>query len=84
MADGYTGWKLLDKVTIVAKKMLAYDYKTDKYTEQDIADLHARILTIVDQVMSNTDIILKNIEIVCQSYCFCCIMSLSYRITFPL
>ena len=43
---------------------VAYDYKTDKYTEQDIADLHARILTIVDQVMSNTDIILKNIEIV--------------------
>ena len=28
MADGYTGWKLLDKVTIVAKRMLAYDYKT--------------------------------------------------------
>ena len=43
---------------------VAYDYKTDKYTEQDIAALHARILTIVDQVMSNTDIILKNIEIV--------------------
>lgn len=43
---------------------VAYDYKTDKYTEQDIADLHARILTIVDQVMSNNDIILKNIEIV--------------------
>lgn len=43
---------------------VAYDYKTDKYTEQDIAALHDRILTIVDQVMSNTDIILKNIEIV--------------------
>lgn len=28
MADGYTGWKLFDKVTIVAKRMLTYDYKT--------------------------------------------------------
>ena len=33
MADGYTGWKLLDKVTIVAKKMLAYDYKTGSTTD---------------------------------------------------
>lgn len=43
---------------------VAYDYRTDKYTEQDIADLHARILTIINQVMSNNDIVLKNIEIV--------------------
>lgn len=28
MVEGYTGWKLFDKVTIVAKKMFAYDYKT--------------------------------------------------------
>ena len=28
MADNYIGWKLFDKVTIVAKKMYAYDYKT--------------------------------------------------------
>ena len=33
MADGYTGWKLLDKVTIVTKKMLAYDYKTGSTTD---------------------------------------------------
>ena len=33
MADGYTGWKLFDKVTIVAKKMLAYDYKTGETTD---------------------------------------------------
>lgn len=33
MADGYTGWKLFDKVTIVAKKMLAYDYKTGEATD---------------------------------------------------
>ena len=34
MADGYTGWKLFDKVTIVAKKMLAYDYKTGETTDK--------------------------------------------------
>lgn len=28
MAEGYTGWKLFDKVTIVAKKMFAYNYET--------------------------------------------------------
>lgn len=33
MADGYTGWKLFDKVTIVAKKILAYDYKTGETTD---------------------------------------------------
>ena len=33
MADGYTGWKLFDKVTIIAKKMLAYDYKTGETTD---------------------------------------------------
>ena len=33
MTDGYTGWKLLDKVTIVAKRMLAYDYKTGSTTD---------------------------------------------------
>lgn len=43
---------------------IAYDYKTDKYTSQDIADLHERILTIINQVMSNNAILLKDIEIV--------------------
>lgn len=33
MADGYTGWKLFDKVTIIAKKMLAHDYKTGETTD---------------------------------------------------
>ena len=33
MANGYTGWKLFDKVTIVAKKILAYDYKTGETTD---------------------------------------------------
>lgn len=34
MADNYTGWKLFDKVTIVAKKMFAYNYETQ--TNYDI------------------------------------------------
>lgn len=33
MASDYTGWKLFDKVTIVAKRMLAYDYKTGSTTD---------------------------------------------------
>lgn len=33
MADGYTGWKLFDKVTIIAKRILVYDYKTGSTTD---------------------------------------------------
>ena len=43
---------------------IAYDYKVDKYDSQDIDDLHNRILTVIDQVISNNDILLKDIEIV--------------------
>ena len=43
---------------------VAYDYKSDKYDSVDISDLHNRILTIINQVISNNDILLKNIEIV--------------------
>ena len=43
---------------------VAYDYKSDKYYSQDIKDLHNRILTVINQVISNNDILLKNIEIV--------------------
>jgi len=43
---------------------VAYDYKIDKYDSQDIIDLHARILTVIDQVIDNNEILLKNIEIV--------------------
>ena len=31
MNEKYTGWKLFDKVTIVAKKVMTYDYKTRTY-----------------------------------------------------
>ena len=43
---------------------VAYDYKSEKYDSKDITDLHARILTIIDQVIENKEILLKNIEIV--------------------
>lgn len=43
---------------------VAYDYKADKYDSQDIKDIHNRILTVIDQVISNNDILLKDIEIV--------------------
>ena len=43
---------------------VAYDYKTEKYDEQDITDLHNRILTMIEQVIANNEILLKNIEIV--------------------
>ncbi len=40
--NGYTGWKLFDKVTIVAKKIFAYDYKTD--TTNDTGDVQGYIV----------------------------------------
>ena len=43
---------------------VAYDYKADKYDSQDIQDLHARILTVINQVITNNNIVLKNIDIV--------------------
>lgn len=43
---------------------VAYDYKSDKYCPQDIKDLHARILCIINQVINNNEVLLKNIEIV--------------------
>ncbi len=43
---------------------IAYDYRTNKYDEQDILDLHARILHVIKQVIENKSILLKDIEIV--------------------
>lgn len=43
---------------------IAYDYKITKFDAQDITDMHNRILTIINQVILNNDILLKNIEIV--------------------
>jgi len=43
---------------------VAYDYKSEKYDSQDIKNLHARVLTIINQVIDKNEILLKNIEIV--------------------
>ena len=43
---------------------VAYEYKTDKYDNEDISDLHSRILTIINQVIENKELLLKDIEIV--------------------
>ena len=43
---------------------IAYDYKTSKYDEQDMKDIHARILHIINQILDDEKILLKDIEIV--------------------
>ena len=43
---------------------IAYDYKTSIYTNQDIENLHNRILNIIKQVVTTENIELKDIEIV--------------------
>lgn len=43
---------------------IAYDYRTSKYEEQDMKDIHARILHVINQVLENEKILLKDIEIV--------------------
>lgn len=43
---------------------IAYDYKTAIYEEEDIENLHKRILNIIDQVVAKENIDLKDIEIV--------------------
>ena len=42
MASDYTGWKLFDKVTIVAKKMFAYNYET--HTNYDTGDVQGYLV----------------------------------------
>lgn len=43
---------------------LAYDYLIDKYSIDDICFIHARILHIINQILENNEIFLKDIEIV--------------------
>lgn len=43
---------------------IAYDYKTSKYTFDDIYGIHSRILHIINQIIENNNILLKEIEIV--------------------
>lgn len=39
-----------------------YDYRTSKYTESDIREIHSRILYIIKQVIENDQILLKDID----------------------
>jgi len=43
---------------------VAYDYKLSKYSKDDVFDIHSRIINIINQVLSNEEILLKEIEIV--------------------
>ena len=43
---------------------IAYDYKTSKYTSDDIYSLHSRILHMINQIIEKNDISLKEIEII--------------------
>ena len=43
---------------------IAYDYKVEKYSSEDIKNIHARALAIIDQVLLDNDISISNIEIV--------------------
>ena len=43
---------------------VAYDYKTSKYTTDDIYLLHSRLLHIMNQILDNNSVLLKDIEIV--------------------
>jgi non-ribosomal peptide synthetase component F len=44
--------------------IMSYDYLVDKYSEDDINSTHDRILTIINQILVNENILLKDIEIV--------------------
>lgn len=43
---------------------IAYDYLLSKYTIDDICSIHARFLHIINQILENSEIKLKDIEIV--------------------
>ena len=42
---------------------IAYDYQVNKYTSTDIASIHSRILTIIENILNNSSILLKDIDI---------------------
>lgn len=46
------------------KLCINYDYKNNKYAQNDIKDLHCRILNIIDTVLNDYKICIKDIDIV--------------------
>lgn len=47
-----------------ATMSVAYDYKASLFTSQEIANLHHRILAIIEQIISQENVLLKDISIV--------------------
>lgn len=45
---------------------IAYDYKTSKYTDEDISDIHSRILHIISQITDNPNMFINEISITSQ------------------
>lgn len=43
---------------------ISYDYQLNKYTKQDIINMHNRFLYIIEQVTNNKSVLVKNIEII--------------------
>lgn len=46
------------------KLNVAYDYQVEKYTKQDVTNMHNRILHIIEQILENENCLEKDIEIV--------------------
>ena len=42
---------------------IAYDYQINKYTSKDVEDLHSRIMGIIEQILDNPSILLKDIHV---------------------
>ncbi len=70
--DYYTKWRfngyISDNIDIhffdiddLGKINIAYDYKISKYNAEDINEIHNRIIYIINQVIENPDILLKDI-----------------------
>lgn len=45
------------------KLTIAYDYRVSKYTEQDIQDLHDRIVYLIEQVIENPCFLIRDLSI---------------------
>ena len=43
---------------------ISYDYQIEKYSDEDIHDIHQRILFIINQILSNDDISISSLELV--------------------
>ncbi len=42
---------------------IAYDYQINKYNSKDIEDLHSRIMGIIEQILDNPSVLLKDIHV---------------------